>query len=315
MNICHQCDTENDINSKFCKNCGSYIATRTTTSNVEQINISNNTRTSIFFRSKKNIVITVIVLALIIWAIVIWNTDSSVEDNKSLKQTTTAMTLYEKELTKKYKNCLESEDYASALIFYTCDSVYTASSDMDLIRDSITERYPSLYYKFIANKNQWAVFPCAMRSSDNLFLSTNPRTNTLLNSLNFDKKYRMVPSCVEFADGQYGFAIHVADSSISNLYMAEDNSPEYATLVYDRTKTGPYMYDSTQNFGGYVSDGIINMIYEYVLNDKSISFKTDTGEIIVLTDEESQIWVETYALTFMCNKDSSIFKEKIVLSE
>ncbi len=335
MIICQKCKTENTADSIHCKICGSKLDINKTDAENKYILIHPETISSVdepatqtdekdlvlseMNKSKgsiKKIIITIttIVLALIIGAVVIWNTNSSVEDTTNYEQTTTAMTPYEKAQTEKYKKCLENEDFASALIFSTCDFVHSSPNDIDLIHNSITERCPVLYYRFLANKNQFAVFPYAMRGKSHYSSVLPYQENALLNSFSFDEKYRMIPSCVEFTDGQYGFAVYVDDSSINNLYIDEDDSQNYDTHIYNRSKTASYMYDSTQNFGGYVSDGIINMIYEYVLNDKAISFKTDTDELIILTDEESQIWVETYALTYMCNKDSSIFKEKIALS-
>ncbi len=100
MNICQSCKTENDADSKFCKNCGSEIVIGTTefaiddkdvSTNVENTSsseevpkqnkvkglfllIKNKVKNSIFFRSKKNVITTVIVFALIVGISIIWKT-------------------------------------------------------------------------------------------------------------------------------------------------------------------------------------------------------------------------------------------------
>ena len=100
MNICQICKTENDVDSKFCKNCGSEIVIDTSEADVvnkdastnlesallnEEVPkknkvknlfllIKNKVKNSIFFRSKKNIVTTVVVIALIIGISIVWKT-------------------------------------------------------------------------------------------------------------------------------------------------------------------------------------------------------------------------------------------------
>lgn len=100
VNICQICKTENDVDSKFCKNCGSEIVIDTSEADVENKDVSSNlenmllneevlkqnkvkdlflliknkVKNSIFFRSKKNIVTTAIVIVLIFGIGVLWKT-------------------------------------------------------------------------------------------------------------------------------------------------------------------------------------------------------------------------------------------------
>ncbi len=101
MNICQNCKTEGEKNSKFCKNCGSEIIIETTETDIENkdiltslktvlsneddtkqkkvkglfLSIKEKVKKFILFRSKKNIIITIIIAALIVGIGFIWKSN------------------------------------------------------------------------------------------------------------------------------------------------------------------------------------------------------------------------------------------------
>jgi len=400
MNICQNCKAENDANSSLCKNCGSEIVSEknemeliyesdivsegagndSSSRNLANKTIKRKVKKFKFFRSKKNVVTTVVILVLIIGIGVVWKTgvvfnaianglyndlytskityeeaqdklnilkkfgdvswiydkcdklnnsrtsyNKAVEyknknkpllaiaeykkvipDDPNYEDAKTEIKAYLDMYTEKYNTYIETEDYSSALIMALSGFVNVTSDEKNALIEKIRFSLPTKLYWSMNSSGEQILFPYSMNEDEYYILEESKGgIMSIVSGWQFNEKHRLIPSCFKYGDDTFIFLLYVDDSDITNIYRKDENG-NYTVSLYDRNTNASLMFDSTI-YNSYTTKGIANMIFDYVLEDEPLSFKTNDDKIFKISREDSKVWLDVFAYNYICNEDKNMF--------
>lgn len=214
----------------------------------------------------------------------------------------------------KYKKYIEEKDYSSALILCLSGYGNISSEEKYKLVDSKNPLYS--IYPFYTTDFYWSTTPAGQQilfprtmNADKYFRLTEASggmLNSILKGWEFGEEHILIPNCIKYGDDDaFIFSLYIDDDNIEKIYKKDDKG-DYTIPVYDKETDGAIMYDKSIH-NTYTTEGIANMIYDFVLDKKPMSFKTNNGDIITISENDSKVWVDAFAYNYVCNQNKDAF--------